>query len=79
VTTLYLGTNQISDLSPLSNLTNLQALYLNNNQIVDISPLVENEGLAEGDTINLQGNPLSAEAVNTLIPELQDRGVEVLY
>ena len=36
---LYLSDNQIVDLSPLSNMVNLQLLDLNNNQIIDLSPL----------------------------------------
>ena len=36
---LYLGSNQIVDISPLSGLTNLTRLRLDDNQIVDISPL----------------------------------------
>ena len=37
--TLYLESNQITDISPLSNLVNLESLYLANNPITDISPL----------------------------------------
>ena len=36
---LYLGTNQIVDISPLSGLTNLTWLYLDENEVVDVSPL----------------------------------------
>ena len=36
---IFLSNNQISDISPLQNLTSLQTLSLNNNQISDISPL----------------------------------------
>ena len=39
LTQLYLGSNQIADLKPLSTLTNLTSLYLDNNQIADIKPL----------------------------------------
>jgi Leucine-rich repeat (LRR) protein len=38
-TYLHLGFNQISDLTPLSGLTNLRRLILFGNQISDISPL----------------------------------------
>jgi Leucine-rich repeat (LRR) protein len=79
LTGLDLSYNQISDVSPLSGLTSLTELYLNNNQIADITPLVDNSGLGEGDTIDLRGNPLSAESLSTLIPQLEARGVEVLY
>jgi len=40
---------------------------------------VDNEGLSEWDRVDLRGNPLSAESLNTLIPQLQARGVQVLY
>jgi internalin A len=76
---LYLWNNQIGDISPLANLTNLITLYLNDNQISDITPLVDNIGLSTDDEVHLEGNPLSAESLCTLIPQLQARGVEVLY
>ncbi len=37
-----------------------------------------NEGLSEGDWINLKGNPLSEASLNTCIPQLQGRGVNIL-
>jgi hypothetical protein len=40
---------------------------------------VQNEGLATGDTVGLEGNPLSTDSINIYIPELQARGVGVLY
>ena len=76
LTVLLLSNNQISDVSPLSGLTQLTLLMLDGNQISDVSPLVDNEGLGEGDTVDLQGNPLSDEALTTQIPALQARGVE---
>jgi Leucine-rich repeat (LRR) protein len=79
LTDLYLGSNQISDVSVLSGLTSLTKLYLGSNQITDITPLVENEGLSAGDTVDLRGNPLSSESLNTLIPQLEARGVIVNY
>jgi hypothetical protein len=76
---LHLYDNQISDISPLANLTNLEYLYLWNNQISNISPLVDNEGLSEGDEVDLQGNPLSSDSINIYIPQLEARGVIVDY
>ena len=75
---VYLGGNQISDISALSSLTSLNKLFLNNNQISDVSPLLANAGLSGGDYITLCINPLSADSVNTYIPELQGRGVHVV-
>ena len=72
--------NQISDISPLANLTSLTELGLCcGNQISDISPLVQNEGLGTGDYIDLWENPLSSDSVNIYIPQLEARGVTVVY
>ena len=76
---LGLSNNSISDISPLSSLSNLEGLWLSNNSISDLSPLVANVGLGEGDTVRVEGNPLSAESINTHIPTLQARGVEVQF
>ena len=76
---LDLSDNSISDISPLSSLSNLEGLWLSNNSISDLSPLVANVGLGEGDTVSVEGNPLSAESINTHIPTLQARGVEVQF
>ena len=37
---LGLGGNEISDVSPLASLTNLERLYLGSNEISNVSPLV---------------------------------------
>ena len=76
---LFLHRNQIDDLTPLKQLTNLQELWLGDNQIEDLAPLVANAGLGEGDSVNLQNNPLSDQARNEQIPTLQARGVTVSY
>ena len=79
LTHLYLEDNRISAISALSGLTNLLVLHLNNNNISDISPLVTNTGLGNGDSVDIRGNPLSAESINTHIPALQSRGVNVRF
>ena len=76
---LYLGDNQIGDISPLAGLTSLFVLGLGSNQISDLSPLVANPGLADGDGIDLRQNPLSQLSYSTYIPQLEGRGVDVLY
>ena len=90
---LYLDGNQIQDISPLAGLRMIGEkaswffeqegvrihLGLSNNRISDLSPLVSNDGIGEGDGIDLRGNPLNAEAFSTQIPALQARGVEVLF
>ena len=79
LTGLFLGGNSISDISPIEGLTNLTHLYLDYNSISDISPLVANTGLGSGDQVLLQGNPLNAASINTHIPALQRRGVDVRF
>ena len=77
LTALNLWNNSVSDLSPLAGLTNLTWLGLRNNAISDISPLVANMGLGQGAEVNVGANPLSDASINTHIPALQSRGVEV--
>ena len=77
LTKLDLGNNSISDLSPLEGLTSLKELLLQNNKISDISPLLENSGLGSGDTVDLRGNSLNYQSINTYIRTLQSRGVTV--
>jgi Leucine-rich repeat (LRR) protein len=70
--------NQIVDLTPLANLPRIKYLYLADNQIVDLAPLVANENLAQGDYLEIFGNPLSEEACTVQIPALRERGVNVV-
>ncbi len=77
---LSLPNNNISDISALSGLTNLIRLWLSSNNISDLSPLVVNTGLeGSGNLVDVRNNPLSATSINTHIPILQDRGVEVRF
>ena len=89
---LLLDYNQIADISAISGLTKLGegtwfperegipiCLGLRSNQVADINPLVQNAGLANGDGIDLRENSLSAQSYNTYIPQLEARGVNVLY
>ena len=77
--TLLLYKNSISDISALSGLTNLYTLWSSDNNISDLSPLVSNTGLGQGDQVRVFRNPLNAAAINTHIPTLQGRGVEVQF
>ena len=79
LTGLDLEVSNISDISALSGLTNLQWLGLLENNISDIEPLFDNAGLAGGDIVNLENNPLSPESINSYIPQLEARGVTVHY
>jgi hypothetical protein len=55
VVKLSLANNQITDLSPLAELTNLRELFLNNNQISDLMPLA---GLTNLQSLNLYDNQI---------------------
>ena len=79
LTSLLLSYNNIADIHALAGLDSLTRLDLHNNAISDISPLVANDGLGGGDTLALEGNPLSASALEADIPALQERGVEVTF
>lgn len=69
----------ITDITGLEYCTGLTKLWLRNNQISNIEPLVLNAGISAGDTVNLYSNPLSTTSLNSYIPQLEARGVNVLY
>lgn len=88
LTQLQLVGNQIVDITALSSLTSLgdehfvpldTDLDLRGNKIVDISPLVENSGIGDGDIVHVRYNPLSVTSINVSIPQLEQRGVIVLW
>jgi hypothetical protein len=88
---LYLDHNQVQDTFPLEGLTKIGEwegavwerdgvkvhLGLLNNRISDIQPLVDNPGIDEGDGVDLRGNPVIEESLDSLIP-LVERGVIVI-
>ena len=76
---LGLWNNLISDISALSGLTNLFFVGLWDNVISDISPLVANSGFGQGEEVNVSENPLNEASINTHIPALQSRGLEVHF
>ena len=76
---IWLDDNSISDLSPLIGLTNLSELRLTNNAISDLSPLVANTGLGTTDFVDITDNPLNSASINTHIPALQSRGVNISF
>jgi hypothetical protein len=79
LTTLQLRTNHVADISALSNMNSLHLLDLTQNQVADIWPLVADTGFAAGDTVWCGENPLSAQSINTYIPQLQARGAAVIH
>ena len=66
----------IADLTGLEYCDRLRHLFLHNNKISDISAL---SGLSHLEELFLYNNPLSYEAINTDIPALVSRGVEVHF
>ncbi len=79
LTLVSFGKNYITDITALEDLTRLETVRLERNSISDISPLVLNTGIGDGDYIDLQNNPLNAEACETDILSLMDRNVIVDY
>ncbi|HPC16914.1 MAG TPA: leucine-rich repeat domain-containing protein [Candidatus Hydrogenedentes bacterium] len=75
---LVASENLLTDIGALASLTNLQYLYLDANLLVDITPLLANEGIGDGDTVWLSGNPLNLASLNA-IETLRSRGVYVDY
>ncbi len=73
---LELTNNTLSDISVLSGLTQLTTLNLANNSISDISAL---SGLIQLTKLYLWDNPLSYASINTHIPAMQARGIEVHF
>ena len=71
--------NNISDVEPLSNLKNLTYLNLSGNNISDVSPLLAfGPGTASSRMeLNLHRNPLSDASINTHIPALLTKGMNV--
>jgi hypothetical protein len=92
---IWLDNNNITDISPLSGLIKIGevekdwwldqregieiSLGLRDNQIAAIQALLGNVGLSQGDGIDLRGNPLSSDSLNTYLPQLQGRGVNILH
>ena len=82
LTTLNLGGNSILDISALGDLTQLNTLYLWRNSISDVSPLLglNLTGTSWNSTgLYLRGNPLSYASINTHIPAMQAKGIEVQF
>ncbi|MYA98488.1 hypothetical protein F4X90_02240, partial [Candidatus Poribacteria bacterium] len=83
LTSLVLQNNNISDVSPLAELTQLNSLNLQNNNISDVSPLVGLINLKPHggfySALNIQSNPLNYASINTHIPAMQAKGIDVAF
>ena len=71
--------NQVSDISALAKLPSINTLVLGDNYISDLLPLVDNPALDEGDDLSVGRNPLNGTSIDSHIPALRDRGVEVSF
>ena len=79
---LYLNNNDIRDVSPLAGLTQLNTLSLLNNSVTNVAPLVELNltGIRPNiPGLYLEGNPLNYASINTHIPALQAKGIQVKF
>ncbi len=87
---LDLSYNSITDISVLAGLTQLRYLNLNVNSITDVSPLAGLEQLRvrdlwipdyllPGPSLYLKRNPLSYTSINTHIPAMRTKGVEMEF
>ena len=79
---LDLHNNIITDVSSLARLIQLTDLNLSNNTIVDVSPLVGLNLMGtvwESAGVYLERNPLGYASINTHIPAMQARGIEVKF
>ena len=82
LTELNVDNNSVSDISSVAGLTNLARLNLNNNAISDVSPLLglNLTGTSWDSTgLYIEGNPLSYVSINTHLPAIQAKGVEVKF
>ena len=82
LTSLNLNGNNISDVSPLAELTQLIQLDLSLNNISDISPLIKlnlTERRWSDPGLDIRWNPLSYPSINTHIPAMQAKGIEVKF
>ena len=75
---LSLFNNNLVETPPLRSLESLATLWIEGNLISDIGPLLEYDWLGEGDFVNVLGNPLSEQTLQSHIPALERRGVQVL-
>ena len=65
----------IEDLTGLEHAVNLTKLNLMDNQISDVSPLVSLTNLGY---LVLENNQLNQESIDVHVPNLRDRGVQVI-
>ena len=60
-------------------MTKLTEASLYGNDVSDLGPMAANTGLGNGDVVDVRRNPLDDASINEHVPELQARGVVVLF
>lgn len=73
---LGLASTGLTDVAPLSALTELSELWLDDNAISSLAPLVQNPGIGAGDVIHL-GYYFPCDADQADLAQLTDRGVVI--
>ena len=79
---LSLNNNAITNISVLAGLTELRAVHLFNNGISDLSPLLELSLIGtrwDRTGLDIRWNPLSSVSINTHIPALRSKWIQVVY
>ncbi len=79
---LHLENNEIENIEALKELNKLQELDLSYNLLSSISALVANQGLNDGDELNIENNCLDLDEESTVmhdIDTLEERGVNVSF
>lgn len=74
LTILNLRQNVVRDIAPLSSLKSLRRIDLSENLITDITPLLD---LPQLNAVNILANPIDTESLNTVIPELMARDIDI--
>ena len=74
-----LSRNEISNIEALNNKPHLKYVSLYSNNITNIKPLADNTPYEEYQSISLNNNPLDSLSTNVYIPQLQARGVNVIW
>ena len=79
---LSLNNNAITNIFAVAGLTELKALHIFNNGISDLSPLLELSLIGtrwDRTGLDIRWNPLSSVSINTHIPALRSKWIEVVY
>ena len=74
---LNLSQNYFTEIPPLRGLDKLKTFVFSENLVSDIEPLLVHKWLGARDLVNVVSNPLSQQSLQSHIPALERRGVQV--